>query len=512
MQTTTELSGFEPVFAGRLDGEAATTRLAADMARAARAGDLILLSGDLGAGKSTFARAFLRHLAGDDALDVPSPTYTLVQSYATVPPALHADLYRIAAEGEADELGLDDGLAQGIVLVEWPERAPDLLARATLIVQLEGGGDSRSVVLVASPAAAPRFSRSLAIRGFLSHHGLADAERRPLAGDASSRSYETVHAGDTAPLILMNAPRMPDGPPIRDGLPYSRLAHLAESVTPFVAIARLLASHGFCAPEIHAADLDEGLLLISDLGRDGVVDDSGAPIAARYVAAGALLAELHRVAWPHGTEAAPGISHAIPAYSRRALLIETELFLDWYWPEKRGAPPGENQRAAWLAAWNGLIDRLESCEKSLVLRDYHSPNIIWRGQEQGRHRVGLIDFQDAVIGPSAYDVASLARDARVDIPPTLEADIVAAYVAARHLQGRFDEAEFHAAFAIMAAQRNAKILGIFIRLNRRDGKPGYLKHLPRVEAYFGRSLASDAMAPVADLLRGAGFTFPGWSP
>lgn len=495
----------------RLDGEAATERLAADCARAARAGDLITLEGGLGAGKTTFARAFLRALAGDPALEVPSPTYTLVQSYPGALPALHADLYRLADASEADELGLEDGLSQGVVLVEWPERAPHLAETASLVVRLEGAGASRLVRLEAAPSAAPRFARSLAIRAFLAAGSHGDAVRGPLAGDASARAYETI-ATDGVPLVLMNAPRMPDGPPIRDGLPYSRLAHLAESVTPFSAVARLLRSRGFAAPEIHAQDLDQGLLLIEDLGRDGILDAQGAPIAARYCAAGALLADMHRVAWPHAAEAAAGVTHVIPAYSRRALLIETELFIDWYWLEKRGTPPSEAQRDAWRRGWNGILDALSDAEQSLVLRDYHSPNIIWREGRAGTDAIGLIDFQDAVIGPSAYDVASLARDARVDIPLALEQAVTKAYCARRVETGPFDAARFTRDFAVMAAQRNAKILGIFIRLNRRDGKPAYLRHLPRVEAYFGRSLADPAMAPVAGLLAEAGFTFPGWVP
>jgi N-acetylmuramate 1-kinase len=310
---------------------------------------------------------------------------------------------------------------------------------------------------------------------------------------------------------LMNAPKTPDGPPIHDGLPYSRIAHLAESVTPFVAIDHTLIDAGFSAPCIYANDLDQGLLLIEDLGRDTILDDQGKPIAERYHASGSLLADFHQFNWPKSIAVAEGIKHDIPAYSRRALLIETELFTDWYWPEMHGQPASDTAKAEWRQAWNAVLDSLADTEQSLVLRDYHSPNIIWRNDKTGNDRIGLIDFQDAVFGPSAYDVASLARDARVDISVELEASIVEAYVARRKVLGAFDEGAFINAFAIMAAQRNAKILGIFHRLNRRDGKPAYLKHLPRVEAYFGRSLTESAMAPVADMLQRHGFSFAGWN-
>ena len=494
-----------------LIGEEAMMRLGADLARAAKAGDLILLDGDLGAGKSTLARAFLRGLYDNLDLEVPSPTYTLVQHYDGAMPALHTDLYRTRSASESDELGLTEALETGIVLVEWPGRSPHLFDEATLIVWLTGIGDSRRAVVTANQSAAPRYARTLAIREFLDLHGYKGAARKLLSGDASTRSYETIHQGNTAPLVLMNAPKMPDGPPIRDGLPYSRIAHLAESVTPFVAIDCALIDAGFCAPKIYGSNLDEGLLLIEDLGRGIILDDHGKPIAERYQASAALLADFHQIKWPSEITVGEGVAHKVPAYSRRAMLIETELFTDWYWPELRGSQAPDAAKSDWRAAWNIVLDSLQSAEQSLVLRDYHSPNIIWRGDQSGNNRIGLIDFQDAVFGPSAYDVASLARDARVDISPELEALIVEAYVARRRKLGVFDQAGFQAAFAIMAAQRNAKILGIFHRLNRRDGKPAYLKHLPRIEAYFGRSLNDAAMAPVAEMLKRHGFSFPGWN-
>jgi N-acetylmuramate 1-kinase len=494
-----------------LVGEEATDRLGADLARAAKAGDLILLDGDLGAGKSTLARAFLRELFNAADLEVPSPTYTLIQQYDGLTPALHADLYRTKSASEVDELGFNETLETGVVLVEWPERAPHLFKEATLIVKLTGIGGQRHATIIANQNAAPRFARTMMIREFLTLHDNAHAARKMLSGDASTRSYETIHNGESAPKILMNAPKMPDGPPIRDGLAYSRIAHLAESVTPFVAIDRTLTEAGFCAPKIHAQDLDQGLLLIEDLGRDTILDDAGKPIPDRYQAAGELLADLHQVDWPKTIPVTPNISHEVPDYSRRALLIETELFTDWYWPQTHGQPASDSAKAEWREAWNRVLNSLADTEQSLVLRDYHSPNIIWREEKTGNDRLGIIDFQDAVFGPSAYDVASLARDARVDISPELEAKIVAAYVARRKQLGKFDVQAFINAFAIMAAQRNAKILGIFHRLNRRAGKPVYLKHLPRVQRYFGRSLTEPAMAPVAEMLKRHGLGFPGWN-
>jgi len=140
-----------------------------------------------------------------------------------------------------------------------------------------------------------------------------------------------------------------------------------------------------------------------------------------------------------------------------------------------------------------------------MLRDFHSPNIIWRGELQGHDRLGIIDFQDALIGPAAYDVASLAMDARVTVPEKIEAAVTKTYVAARQAAGGFDAESFGEAYAIMAAQRNSKILGIFVRLDRRDGKPDYLKHLPRIRDYLRRALAHPALAELRDFYQVHGF-------
>lgn len=476
-----------------LADEEATRRLGEDIAAMLSRGDVVALSGDLGAGKTALARAVIRALAADPSLDVPSPTFTLVQTYPGRMPVRHFDLYRLSSPDELEELGLSEAMDEGAALIEWPERAADALPADIAVVRLGEEGEGRAARISGPPGFMERLRRSLAIRDFLASAGLGGAARSFLVGDASARAYETVALPGRAPLVLMNAPRRPDGPPVRDGKPYSRIAHLAESVTPFVAIARVLREAGFSAPAIPAADLDAGLLLVENLGAEGVLDAEGRPMEERYLAAAALLGALHRREWPRRIEVAEGVVHEVPAYDRGALAIETELVLDWYLPHVLGRAATQGERDGFAEAWDAAFDIALRAEKSLVLRDYHSPNLIWRGERRGHDRLGLIDFQDAVIGPSAYDVASLAMDARVTIPPTLEAAVVDAYCATR---GAFDVEGFRAAYAIMAAQRNSKILGIFVRLNLRDGKPGYMKHLPRIRDYLARSFAHPALAKV----------------
>lgn len=482
----------------------ATSRFAEDMALALAPGDCLCLSGDLGAGKSTFARALIRAIADDPDLEVPSPTFTLVQSYPLRVPITHFDLYRLGSADELDELGLDDALSDGVVLIEWPECALERLDNPPAMIRFIGAGDSRTVSIEAQEEFQTRFERSRAARKFLQQAGFGNAERRHLQGDASSRAYETISALGHESLILMNAPRHSDGPPVRDGLPYSRIAHLAEDVIPFVAIASWLRNQGFSAPHIPAQDLGQGFLLVENLGREGILDSAGAPDPERYRLAIDCLAALHEISPPQSVPVENQIHH-LPLYDPRAMQIEVELLLDWYLPWRSGSVVEDDERQDYLKLWDTLFVRLAKAETSLVLRDYHSPNLIWRDERRGLDRLGIIDFQDAMIGPPAYDVASLCQDARVTIGPEMAQQLVSRYIDIRQRSDfAFDADRFRHTYAIMAAQRSAKILGIFVRLSERDGKHVYLKHLPRIEAYMAHSLEHPVLHPLRSWFTRAG--------
>ncbi len=489
----------ESVLDYNLADEAATIRLGQDLAMALRAGDLVLLCGELGAGKSTLARALLRALAADRLLEVPSPTYTLCQRYDLQLPVSHFDLYRLGHPDEMEELGLGEALEGGAALVEWPQMAGDLLPKHAFRIDLrddDTGGRLARIECSDFNEAASRFERSRKIRVFLDGALGQAAERQFLQGDASSRRYETAHLdGDVC--ILMDAPRKPDGPIIKDGKPYSKLAHLAEDVTPFIAIGETLRNAGFAAPKIIARNIEDGLVLLEHLGTQKIVDADNRPIAARYIAAAQLLADLHQRDWPQairidGGTAGP-LTHVVPHYSSSALLIEASLLVDWYAKRATGRSVDAAGRAEFFDIWEQLAGMVEGSMPTLVLRDYHSPNLIWRESEPFPRNLGLIDFQDAVLGPQAYDLASLGQDARVDVSSGLEVQIVSAYLELRRPESGFDEQTLLRDYAILAAHRATKILGIFVRLDERDGKPGYLRHLPRMRDYLGRNLRHPAL-------------------
>jgi len=296
----------------------------------------------------------------------------------------------------------------------------------------------------------------------------------------------------------MNAPRRPDGAPVRDGKPYSAIAYLAEDILPYVAIAQGLRDRNLSAPTILHADLDRGLLVMEDLGNDRIVEgDPPAPIEARYEAAVDLLVSLHRRKLPERLPVAPHVEYRLPRYDMEAFLIEAELLLDWYLVSV-DAPARGSVREEFIALWREALEPAIEAPATWVLRDYHSPNLLWLPDRENVARIGLLDFQDALMGPGAYDVASLLQDARVDVPESLEVALLSRYARARLYDQRFDAAVFARLYATLAAQRATKILGIFARLDRRDGKPQYLRHIPRLLRYLQRSLAHPDLAALKD--------------
>ena len=287
--------------------------------------------------------------------------------------------------------------------------------------------------------------------------------RRPaeyLQGDASTRAYaRLVLPGRTA--ILMNAPRQPDGPPIRDGKPYSALVHLAEDVTPFVAVGSArCASAGLSAPAIYAFDLAQGFLLLEDLG-DRVFTRrwrQGRPLArALRREPSTVLLALRREPPPTRLPIEGHAAYALPAYDADALLTEALLLVDWYWPALHGGPAPDERAGGLYRAVAPLSDaRRPQADPGWVLRDFHSPNLMWLPERQGLARVGLLDFQDALAGPAAYDLVSLLQDARLDVPEALEAELLARYCAARSAQEpQFSSDEFRD--ALCNARRSTQL-------------------------------------------------------
>lgn len=470
-------------------------RLAAYLSLFVRRGDTIALEGDLGAGKTTFARAFIAAVSQGRVEEVPSPTFTLLQSYDCGRLAVHHfDLYRLTGEGEVRELGLEAALADGVVLVEWPDRLGDALPADRFVVRLDPGSalDRRYVTLEGHGTAAPRFARQRDMMDFVAASGFPTAVPAFLQGDASRRAYARLHREGQTSLVLMDSPKQPEGPPVRDGRSYSQIAHLAEEVGPFVAIGNALRRAGLSAPEVVAADLDRGFLLLEDLGdlTYGEALTQGLPQAELYRAATDVLIEMRRLPPGCNLPLPDGSAYTLPRFDRAALEIEIDLLLDWYWPEVKGAPVPDVIRAEFYRLWSPVLDRLLAEPPGWFLRDYHSPNLMWLADRAGLARVGLIDYQDALAESFAYDLLCLLQDNRLDVPAALERELLDHYChEVQRREPQFDEAHFRSIYAAFGAERHTRVIGLWVRLLRRDQKPGYLRHMARAWDYLVRNLA-----------------------
>lgn len=482
-----------------------TNDLAAHLAPMAGPGDVIALKGSLGAGKTAFARAFLRAL-GEEG-EVPSPTFTLVQTYepkGARAPVHHFDFYRLKKADEAYELDIEDAFSDAISLLEWPERIETLLPADYLEVAIEvpaesDGETDRLIELTGTGSWTPRLqvllesliaeddddndentgetetdpSRLMGSINFLNDAGWENVFMAPIAGDASFRHYFRIEKGNDSAILM-------DAPP----------GH--EDVRPFVTIARHLSGLDFSAPTILATDEENGFLLLEDLGDATFTRElgAGADETLLYSAAVDVLAHLHGL--DRKQACAPGL---LP-YGNGRLLDEAFLLPQWFVPAfNDGEPMSEEARKSYGDAWLSAFALVHEQPKTLVLRDYHVDNLIWLPERTGIKQVGLLDFQDAVSGAPAYDLMSLLEDARRDIAPDLKKAMLARYFKA---MPQTNQDSFMATFRILAAQRHAKVIGIFTRLAVRDGKGLYLHHIPRVWRLLTAALETE---PALDAVR-----------
>ncbi len=260
-------------------------------------------------------------------------------------------------------------------------------------------------------------------RSFLRGTQWRHAARRFLEGDASFRRYETLE-GETAPhAILMDMAARPDGPPVRNGKPYSAIAHLAEDIRAVIAVNRYLFSLGYSAPETFACDLERGLAVIENLGSRvyGTMRLAGENMSEPMAAAVAVLADMAGRRWPTEVPVDDHLCHQVPRYDQEAQLIEADLLPSWFWPYLHNVEVPQALADDFAAAWSRVLPQTVAADPVWVLRDFHSPNLLWLPEREGLRRAGLIDTQDCLLGHPAYDLASLLQDARVDVPAEEEA-------------------------------------------------------------------------------------------
>ena len=312
--------------------------------------------------------------------------------------------------------------------------------------------------------------RSRQIEQFLEACGWRGAARATLAADASFRRYDRIRLGQRRAVLM-------DAPPDR------------EDIVPFIRVARHLAALGYSAPKILAEDVDLGLLLLEDFGDDTYTEllACGEDEAALYRLAIDFLIDLH------SHPVADAVPEGLPGYSDALFIDEAGLLVDWYLPAVSTAIRDDGTDSGYRDCWAALMPRAWLVPDTLVLRDYHVDNLMRLENRDGVSACGLLDFQDAVMGPASYDVVSLLEDARRDIPENLAADMRNRYLSAFP---DLDRDAFLASYAILGAQRHCKVIGIFTRLCARDGKPQYMHHIPRVWRLLENSVTHPALEPL----------------
>lgn len=309
-------------------------------------------------------------------------------------------------------------------------------------------------------------------KAFLVSQGLIATAMQPLQPDASFRRYFRIRDHDQRWMLM-------DAPP----------AH--ENVQAFVTIARHLQRLGLRPPAVQAVDVENGFALLEDLGDDTFTRllASGGDETELYALAIDVLRCVHD--HPQATDV------RLPSYCEQRLLNEAVLLVDWYWPAVHGHAAPIAVRETYLQVWQTILRELPATPQTLVLRDFHVDNLLCIAGESRVQRCGLLDFQDAVLGPAAYDVVSLLEDARRDLTPGLAANMLERYL---HAATAAEQERFMHDYTVLGAQRHCKVIGIFQRLCCRDGKSHYLAHLPRIKRLLHHHLQQPCLASLRDWL------------
>ncbi len=313
--------------------------------------------------------------------------------------------------------------------------------------------------------------RKSALQQFLMITGWYGAKVEILANDASSRQYFRLSQFEGTKRVLMDDPGA------------------VESVQKFIRIAKILQDLGHSVPRIFDQDLDNGFLLLEDMGDMTFTCALSQNMDERtlYETAVDVLIDLHQRYVPGNED--------LERYASDKYINEVLLFIDWYLPIIFKQKPTAEMRSEFIKAWEQVFSLLEPLPQSLILKDFHVDNLMWLENQEGIKKCGLLDFQDALVGPTPYDLVSLLQDVRRDVSPSLEEDMINRYLKAFP---NIDPFQFRTGYAILGAQRNTRILGTFTRLYFNMGKKRYLEFLPRTWDLVKKDLEHVALKPVKE--------------
>ena len=447
-------------------------------------GDVVALNGQIGSGKTTLAKLLINNLTQTPIEDIISPTFTLCQTYnRDALEIVHYDFYRIESEVELLEIDLHESLKDKICIIEWANKFSDLLPKDRIEILIECANTER--VYNITPLG--RFKEAIIninkMENFLCNLDIKFTELKKLPGDASNRKYFRVIRPDDT-MILMDATQEND---IRGK------TGLSNGVDDFIVIGEYLDSIDVRVPKLIARNKIDNMILEEDLGEycytDILTKDNYRKL---YSPAIKTLIHISDIKHPKNISKDSN-PHYLQDFDLDIYLNEAEIFIDYYWPFINGKICSADEKQEFILIMAGVHSNLTD-DKTLMLRDFHSPNLMFLENESGFKKCAVIDFQDALFGHPLYDLVSLTNDARYTINEDHEKYLIELYKKDFSFNNfQFDNFSFMQQYQILGVQRSIKILGIFARIAILESNQNYLVHMPRVINYIKRIMHSGSI-------------------
>tara|TARA_Y100000590_G_scaffold470226_1_gene662894 strand:- start:7136 stop:8611 length:1476 start_codon:yes stop_codon:yes gene_type:complete len=454
--------------------------------------DVIILNGKIGSGKTTLARHIINRILQIDISEIVSPTFNLYQVYENNNQKIHHyDFYRIENDIDLHEIDLAESFDEGITIIEWADKYKNYLPDSYLEIEISEIDEGRVYKLRGCGTFKDRINKHNSLVHFLSNYKKPINKVEKIRGDASKRVYKRLYTQEDSLILMVYDKKEKKENPSK----------LSTQIHDYVSICKYLREINVRAPKIYAVDYENQFLVQEDFG-DLKYSDIFIKEGFRklYEPAIDTLINITKNKCPTNIKTDEAI-YKFEEYDKKTYLNEVNIFIDWYWPYVKGSICNAHVKSEFTEIWENLLDKLSE-ESSLVLRDFHSPNLIFQPDGKGAEKCGIIDFQDALIGHPLYDLVSLAQDARITIKLDQELFIIDYYMKDFNFKKyQLNKHEFINQYNILGAQRALKILGVFARLSMSYQKHEYLIHIPRILDYINRNMGNESLRSLSIWLK-----------
>ena len=463
-------------------------KLSKELAPLLNEGGVVTLNGQIGAGKTTLAKLIIQQLTQTPLEDIVSPTFNLYHTYNKDNLEIaHYDFYRIESEMELHEIDLNESFTDKICIIEWADKFRDFLPKDRIEIFIKCTKNER--VYRINPLGKFRevVSNRAKIENFLGGLDINFTELQRLPGDASKRNYYRVMSSDNT-MIVMDATQKSD---------IKNKTGLTNGIDDFIKIQEYLNSIDVRVPKLIARNKIDNIILEEDLGEYSYTDMlTKENYQKLYNPAIKTLIHISNINHPKNisTKSNP---HYLKEFDLNIYLNEAEIFIDYYWPFIHGKQCNADKKQEFTHIMEEVYSNLTN-DKTLMLRDFHSPNLLFLENENGFRKCAVIDFQDALFGHPLYDLVSLTNDARITIDEYQEKYLIGLYKKDFPFNNfQFDSLSFMQQYHILGVQRSIKILGIFARLAILEANQNYLVHMPRIICYIKRIMQSGSIQALA---------------